>query len=192
MPDPRVVLLGDRLQRVHDTAHQMFANRRRQGVVIPLRDHHVVQFSIVCAGGIGVQPRFKLLNPVAIGILHHRCNGLLGLVIAKDYLDKAGFSLLAQLLQRGQSSTSRSATMIEELNELGLLVGQRCAGRHTRKNRIQVVRTRKFKRTTDSVHIFNIAPNCLQQDFTASGLNQKWMGDITVAIWTCCGFVPVF
>ncbi len=32
-------------------------------------------------------------------------------------------------------------------------------------------------------HVFNIAPNLLQQDFTASGPNQKWAGDITY-VWT--------
>jgi putative transposase len=64
--------------------------------------------------------------------------------------------------------------MTEELNELGLQVGQRRVGRLMRQNGIQVVRTRKFKATTDSDHIFNIAPNLLQQDFKASGPNQKW------------------
>ena len=43
-----------------------------------------------------------------------------------------------------------------------------------RQNGIRVQRSRKFKRTTDSDHAFNIAPNLLQQDFTASGPNQKW------------------
>ena len=63
--------------------------------------------------------------------------------------------------------------MTEELNELGLQVGQRRVGRLMRQNGIHVVRTRKFKATTDSDHTFNIAPNLLQQDFTASGPNQK-------------------
>ena len=50
------------------------------------------------------------------------------------------------------------------------------------------IRSRKFKRTTDSDHAFNIAPNLLQQDFTASGPNQKWAGDITY-VWTREGWV---
>jgi transposase InsO family protein len=69
--------------------------------------------------------------------------------------------------------------MTEELNELGIQVGQRRVGRLMRQNGIQVIRSKKFKRTTDSDHAFNIAPNLLQQDFTASGPNQKWAGDIT-------------
>ena len=57
-----------------------------------------------------------------------------------------------------------------------------------RQSGIQIVRTRKFKATTDSDHAFNIAPNLLQQDFTASGPNQKWAGDITY-VWTREGWV---
>ncbi|WP_369799452.1 IS3 family transposase [Paracoccus sp. 228] len=78
--------------------------------------------------------------------------------------------------------------MTEELNELGIRVGQRRVGRLMRQNGIRVIRSRKFKRTTDSDHAFNIAPNLLQQDFTASGPNQKWAGDITY-VWTREGWI---
>lgn len=78
--------------------------------------------------------------------------------------------------------------MTEESNELSIGVGQRRVGRLMRQNGIQVIRSRKFKRTTDSDHAFNIAPNLLQQDFTASGPNQKWAGDITY-VWTREGWV---
>jgi putative transposase len=78
--------------------------------------------------------------------------------------------------------------MTVELNELGLCVGQRRMGRLMRQNGIEVVRSRKFKRTTDCDHAFNIAPNLLQQDFTASRQNQKWAGDIT-SNWTREGWV---
>ena len=91
--------------------------------------------------------------------------------------------------------------MTEELNELGIRVGQPLpgsglpanrergrVGRLMRQNGIQVIRSRKFKRTTDSDHAFNIALNLLQQDFTASGPNQKWAGDITY-VWTREGWV---
>lgn len=78
--------------------------------------------------------------------------------------------------------------MTEELNELGLHVGHRRVGRLMRQNAICVVRTRKFKATTDSDHTFNIAPNLLLQDFAASQPNQKWAGDITY-IWTREGWV---
>ena len=38
---------------------------------------------------------------------------------------------------------------------------------------------RKFKVTTDSKHTLPVAPNLLEQDFTADEPNQKWAGDIT-------------
>ncbi len=38
---------------------------------------------------------------------------------------------------------------------------------------------RKFKTTTDSNHQLPVAPNLLEQDFSADAPNQKWVGDIT-------------
>ena len=61
--------------------------------------------------------------------------------------------------------------MIEELQELGLAVGQRRVGRLMLENGIKIVRTRKYKVTTDSNHTFNIAPNLLDQDFSADAPN---------------------
>jgi transposase InsO family protein len=42
-----------------------------------------------------------------------------------------------------------------------------------RDNGIKIIRTQKYKVTTDSNHAFNIAPNLLDQDFSADGPNQK-------------------
>ena len=78
--------------------------------------------------------------------------------------------------------------MTEELKELGLAVGHRRVGRLMKQNGIRIVRTRKYKATTDSNHEFNIFPNLLDQDFFASGPNQKWAGDISY-IWTQEGWL---
>ena len=78
--------------------------------------------------------------------------------------------------------------MTEELKEMGLNVGHRRIGRLMRENDIAVVRTRKYKATTDSNHRFNIAPNLLNRDFTATLPNQKWAGDISY-IWTREGWL---
>jgi transposase InsO family protein len=59
--------------------------------------------------------------------------------------------------------------MTEELQELGLKVGHRRIGRLMRENNIKIVRTQKYKATTDSNHTFNIAPNLLDQNFSADG-----------------------
>ena len=78
--------------------------------------------------------------------------------------------------------------MTAEPKELGLNVGHRRVGRLMRQNGISVVRTRKYKATTDSNHSFNIAPNLLGRDFTAYEPNQKWAGDISY-IWTREGWL---
>jgi transposase InsO family protein len=78
--------------------------------------------------------------------------------------------------------------MTEELQELGLKVGHRRVGRLMGKNGIKIIRTQKYKATTDRNHTFNIAPNLLDQDFSATGPNQKWAGDISY-IWTSEGWL---
>ena len=48
-----------------------------------------------------------------------------------------------------------------------------------RENALQARQRRRFKRTTDSLHAFRVAPNLLNQDFNATGPNQKWGADIS-------------
>lgn len=78
--------------------------------------------------------------------------------------------------------------MTAELRELGFDVGHRRVGRLMRDNGIHAVRTRKYKRTTDSGHGFDIAPNLLDRDFEAAAPNEKWAGDISY-IWTGEGWL---
>ena len=78
--------------------------------------------------------------------------------------------------------------MTEELKELGLNVGHRRVGRLMKENNINVIRSRKYKVTTDSVHNLNVAPNLLDRDFHAGRPNQKWVGDIS-HIWTREGWL---
>ena len=69
--------------------------------------------------------------------------------------------------------------MTADLQELGVKVGHRRVGRLMRDNGIKIIRTQKYRATTDSNHAFNIAPNLLDQNFSATGPNQKWAGDIS-------------
>ena len=78
--------------------------------------------------------------------------------------------------------------MTQELKEAGLRVGHRRVGRLMRSNGIGIVRTCKYKATTDSNHHFSIAPNWLGRNFHADQANQKWAGDITY-IWTAEGWL---
>jgi len=78
--------------------------------------------------------------------------------------------------------------MTEELKELGFAVGHRRVGRLMRDNGIKVVRTRKYKATTNSKHGYAIAPNLLDRNFIAAQANQKWAVDISY-IWTREGWL---
>ena len=78
--------------------------------------------------------------------------------------------------------------MTEELQELGLKVGHRRIGRLMRENDIKIIRTQKYKTTTDSNHTFNIEPNLLDQDFSTDSPKQKWADDISY-IWTSEGWL---
>ena len=49
-------------------------------------------------------------------------------------------------------------------------------------------RKRRFRRTTDSAHPFPVAPNLLDQDFSAERPNEKWGADISY-IWTREGWL---
>ena len=57
-----------------------------------------------------------------------------------------------------------------------------------RENDIKIIKTQKYKATTDSNHTFNIEPNLLDQDFSTDGPKQKWADDISY-IWTSEGWL---
>ena len=70
-------------------------------------------------------------------------------------------------------------------------------GRCCRENRVarrmqvmglKAIQAKKFKVTTDSEHDKPVAPDLVQQDFTAAGPNQKWVSDITY-VWTGAGWL---
>ena len=46
-----------------------------------------------------------------------------------------------------------------------------------RDNGLRARQKRRFKRTTDSHHAWPVAPNLLDQDFTATGPDKKWGAD---------------
>lgn len=86
------------------------------------------------------------------------------------------------------NATYGSPRMTRELRDSGLVVGRRRVARLMRENGLKARQKRRFKRTTDSLHAFPVAPNLLDQDFTATGLNQKWGADISY-VWTREGWL---
>ena len=86
------------------------------------------------------------------------------------------------------NSTYGSPRMTRELRDIGLVVGRRRIARLMRDNGLQARQKRRFKRTTDSHHAWPVAPNLLDQDFTATGPDKKWGADISY-VWTREGWL---
>ena len=78
--------------------------------------------------------------------------------------------------------------MLVELQEDGIQVGRHRIARLMRENGLKVQQKRRFKKTTDSVHGGPVAPNMLDQDFTAEQPDEKWGADISY-IWTAQGWL---
>ena len=86
------------------------------------------------------------------------------------------------------NETYGSPRMVHELRDNGLLIGRRRVARLMRENNMKARQKRRFKRTTDSLHAFPVAPNLIDQDFAATGPNQKWGADISY-VWTREGWL---
>jgi len=74
------------------------------------------------------------------------------------------------------------------LHSRGFACSENRVARLMRVHNIQAKTKRKYKATTDSNHDFTVAPNLLNQDFTADAPNKVWVSDITY-IWTREGWL---
>ena len=86
------------------------------------------------------------------------------------------------------NGTYGSPRMTRELRDDGFAIGRRRTARLMRENGLRARQKRRFKRTTDSEHAWPVAPNIIDQDFTASTANQKWGVDISY-VWTREGWL---
>jgi putative transposase len=86
------------------------------------------------------------------------------------------------------NGTYGSPRMTRELQDNGFAVGRRRTARLMHENGLKARRKRRFKRTTDSDHAWPVAPNIIDQDFTATGPNEKWGVDISY-VWTREGWL---
>ncbi|AYM14729.1 hypothetical protein At1D1108_51030 (plasmid) [Agrobacterium tumefaciens] len=84
--------------------------------------------------------------------------------------------------------TYGSPRMTRELQDSGFAIGRRRTARLMQENGLRARQKRRFKRTTDSQHAFPVAPNIIDQDFAATGPNQKWGSDISY-VWTREGWL---
>ena len=76
----------------------------------------------------------------------------------------------------------------DELSDQGLKVNKKRVENRMKALKLKGKQARKFKVTTDSNHQSPVAENLLNQNFTATDINQKWAGDITY-VWTKSGWL---
>lgn len=109
---------------------------------------------------------------------------------SKSMRDKENERLVFKIkLVHGKSrKTYGSPRITAELRASGIRCGKNRIARLMRENGIMAKTKRRFKITTDSKHNLPIAPNLLNQEFTADAPNKTWTGDITY-IWTRRGWM---
>ena len=77
------------------------------------------------------------------------------------------------------NGTYGSPRMHRDLVDDGHSIGRRRVSRLMRENGLTARQKRRFKRTTDSQHAWPVAPNLIDQNFSAEGTDQKWGADIS-------------
>lgn len=78
--------------------------------------------------------------------------------------------------------------IVAALNDEGLMYSENRIARRMRTLGLKAIQAKKFKVTTDSNHSKPVAPDLLEQDFSAAAPNQKWTSDITY-VWTDEGWL---
>lgn len=72
-----------------------------------------------------------------------------------------------------------SPRVTRELRAAGVACNEKTVAASMQRQGLVAKAARKFKATTNSDHNLPVAPNLLNQNFTASRPNEKWCGDIT-------------
>jgi putative transposase len=75
-----------------------------------------------------------------------------------------------------------------DLSDAGQHYDRKTVATSMRRQGLRAKAAKKFKATTNSKHSLPVAPNLLQQDFTATAPNRKYVSDITY-LWTDEGWL---
>ncbi len=81
-----------------------------------------------------------------------------------------------------------SPQIARDLRRTGMACNAKTVALSMRRQGLVAKAGRKVKATTNSRHSLPVAPNLLEQDFTANAPNQKWCSDITY-LWTDEGWL---
>ena len=76
----------------------------------------------------------------------------------------------------------------DALHDEGTECSENRVARRMRALGLKAIQAKKFKVTTDSNHAKPVAPDLIEQDFSAEAPNQKWTSDITY-VWTDQGWL---
>ena len=107
---------------------------------------------------------------------------------ARDQADQDALKDIKQLYVHSKGRLGQRK-LWERLRDLGKKWGRGRVARLMRAHGLKGKKKRPFRpTTTDSDHALGVAPNLLEQDFTAQAPNQKWTSDITY-IWTTQGWL---
>ena len=87
-----------------------------------------------------------------------------------------------------EKSRAGAPRIARRLKAEGELVSRHRVARIMKLNGWRARAAKKFKATTNSNHRLPVAPNLLNQDFSATKQNEKWVSDITY-IWTDEGWL---
>lgn len=79
-----------------------------------------------------------------------------------------------------EKSRPGAKRITKRLNSEDVCIGRHRVARIMRQNGWRAKAAKKFKATTNSNHKLPVAPNLLQQNFSASQPNEKWVSDISV------------
>lgn len=91
----------------------------------------------------------------------------------------AELSLQIKNIFDDERSRAGARRIAKRLGTDGASVSRHRVARIMRQNGWRARATKKYKATTNSNHKLPVAPNLLQQDFSSSKPNEKWVSDIT-------------
>ena len=83
---------------------------------------------------------------------------------------------------------SGSPRLVLDLHDKGHAYDRKTVAASMKRQNLRAKAARKYKATTNSKHNLPVAPNVLQQNFSAEAPNQKWASDITY-LWTAEGWL---
>lgn len=90
---------------------------------------------------------------------------------------------LVKQIHKDSREAYGSRRMAKTLTDMGIPCGRAKARTLMKLAGAVAKRRRRFKVTTDSTHARPVAPNLLNQDFTADRLDKAWVSDLTY-VWT--------